>query len=373
MKNIDTILDYLHWRGDLSFAQDPFNEVDSLILSMACFVDFQGIVPPPGAEGSVSFLRAMERFDADRSKPRHMGVIIPEQTLEMARRASRCPRYANAGLFAFENKVDESREMQFAAVTFRLSDGSLFLAFRGTDDTIVGWKEDFNMYFLPYVPAQAEAAAYLNTVARQSPGPIRTGGHSKGGNLAIWAVVHADPAVRKRVLRAYSNDGPGFQRELLESPAYQEMRERCITYVPQSSLVGMLMEHDENVQIIYSAETGLLQHDPFSWDIDRNRFTYLAERSRSGEHSDAALRNWIDSMTPAEQRELIRDLFEVLESSGAKTLTELDENKVRTVAAMYKTLSGYDRPRRKRLNEIMERLISAQFQAAWMEIVRPER
>ena len=254
--------------------------------------------------------------------------------------------------------------MQFGALTFRLSDGSLFVAYRGTDDTIVGWKEDFNMTFLSHVPAQERAAAYLNDIAARHMGPIRTGGHSKGGNLAIWAAVHCNAAVRGRILRAYSNDGPGFTAEMLASEAYQGMRDRCINYVPQSSLVGMLMEHDDNYQIIYSDKSGLMQHDPYSWAVWRNRYLYLEERSAFGEQSDAAIRKWLGSMTAEEKRELVGDLFYVLESTGAKTLTELSRNKKDVVKSMVKTLADMEKPRRKRINRLLTRLFAAGVESA---------
>lgn len=364
MKKINTITDYLLWRGDLTLAQAPFNEVDSVILAMASFMDFAGIVPGPGEPGAVPFRTAIARFDAMPDKNRRFGVIIPNDTLDLAHLAAESPRFADAELFAFENTIDEAREMQFAAVTFRLSDGTLFAAFRGTDDSIVGWKEDFNMTFMSHVPAQDRAAAYLNQIARQFPGGIRTGGHSKGGNLAIWSVVHAEPAVRQRVIRAYSNDGPGFSPEMLESAEYRQMRDRCITFVPQSSLVGMLLTHDENYQIIRSAQSGLLQHDPFSWDVERDHYVYLTERSAFGEHSDAAMRLWIDSMTAEEKQTLIRDLFNVLESTGAKTLTELTDGGLKYFTVMRKTVAGYDKARRKNMNRLLARLVAAQLEAA---------
>ncbi len=367
MKKINTINDYLRWRGDLPLAYAPFNEVDSVILAMTSFMDLAGIVPGPGQPGTVSFQDALRRFDATPEKSRRFGVIIPNDTLELAHLAAESPRFADAELFAFENIIDEEQEMQFAAVTFRLSDGTLFAAFRGTDDSIVGWKEDFNMTFMSHVPAQDRAADYLNQIARQFPGGIRTGGHSKGGNLAIWSVVHAEPVVRQRVIRAYSNDGPGFSRELLESAEYRQMRSKCITFVPQSSLVGMLLTHDENYQIIRSAQSGLLQHDPFSWDVERDHYVYLTERSAFGEHSDAAMRLWIDSMTAEEKQTLVGDLFNVLESTGAKTLTELTDGGLKYLSVMRKTVSGYDKARRKNMNRLLGRLITAQFEAAKAE------
>ena len=363
MKDIYTVFDYMNWRGDLSFKQDPFNEVDSVILSMICFLDFENIVPATHEQGSLTLEEAMSHMPQKFEGERRLGAILPDDILYMSHAAARAPRYKDARLFAFENIIDEEKEMQFCALSFRLSDDSLFVAYRGTDDTIVGWKEDFNMTFLSHVPAQERAAAYLNEVAARHNGPIRTGGHSKGGNLAIWAAVHCNPTIRSRIQFAYSNDGPGFTRELLESYEYITMRDRCMNYVPQSSLVGMLMEHDEHYQIIYSNKNGLMQHDPYSWAVCRNQYVYLEERSAFGEHSDAAMRLWLNSMTAEERKELVRDLFEVLESTGLKTLTELSRTKGVVPSAM-KTVAQYDKHRRKRLARLFARFVAAQVETA---------
>ena len=366
MREIHTVFDYVDWRGDLSFQQDPFNEIDSLILSMICFLDFRGIVPAPAEKGYVTLEEAMQHIPPTFEGERRLGAILPDDILYMAHAAAAAPRYKDAKLFAFENVIDEEIEMQFCALSFRLSDGSLFAAFRGTDDTIVGWKEDFNMTFMSHVPAQERAAKYLNHVAAWHKGPIRTGGHSKGGNLAIWAAVHSNAATRARILRAYSNDGPGFTKEMLESEAYQTMRDRCINYVPQSSLVGMLLEHDENYRIIYSDKSGLMQHDPYSWAVWRNRYLYTEGRSAFGEQSDAAIRLWLSSMTAEEKRDLVGDLFAVLESTGAKTLTELSRSKG-VITGVVKTLSEMDKERRKRITRLL-----ARFLAAGVETAAPE-
>ena len=363
MKDIYTVFDYMNWRGDLSFSQDPFNEVDSIVLSMICFLDFTGVVPSPAEKGSISLAEAMSRMPEKFEGDRRLGAILPDDILYMSHAAARAPRYMDAKLFAFENVIDEEKEMQFCAMSFRLSDGSLFVAFRGTDDTIVGWKEDFNMTFLSHIPAQERAAAYLNYVAQRHGGPIRTGGHSKGGNLAIWAAVHSAEDVRERIVFAYSNDGPGFTREMLESYEYITMRDRCMTYVPQSSLVGMLMEHDTNHQIIYSSKSGLMQHDPYSWAVCRNQYLYLDSRSTFGEHSDTATRKLLNSMTVEERRAMVSDLFEALESTGAKTLTELTQSKGVLTSAI-KTVSEYDKDRRKRLNKVFARFVAAQVETA---------
>ena len=366
MEKMYDVFDYIHWRGDLPHDREPFNEVDSVVLSMVCFLDFTGIVPNPNEGGSITLREAMGHIPRSYEGERRLGAILPDDILRMAHAAGAAPRYEDAELFAFENIIDEEKEMQFCALSFRLSDGSLFVAFRGTDDTLVGWKEDFNMTFMSHVPAQERAAAYLNHVAARQEGPIRTGGHSKGGNLAIWAAVHSNAAVRGRIVRAYSNDGPGFTAEMLAGEAYQSMRDRCINYVPQSSLVGMLMEHDENYRIIYSEKSGLMQHDPYSWAVERNSYVYLSERSAFGEQSDAAIRLWLSGMTAEEKRDMVQDLFYVLESTGAKTLTELSGNKG-VVTKILKTLAEMEKPRRKRLNRIF-----ARFFCAGLETAAPE-
>ncbi len=363
MKKISTIFDYLIWRGDLPFSADPLNEVDSVILSMICFLDFSNVVPGVDGRGSVSLADAMAQMPKEFTGERRLGAIIPDDILDMAHFAAECPRFRDTRLFGFESIIDEDKEMQFAAMTFRLPDDSLFVAYRGTDDTIVGWKEDFNMTFLSHVPAQERAAAYLNEVGTRHKGNIYTGGHSKGGNLAIWAAVHCNPAIRNRVQMAYSNDGPGFTRDMLESYEYITMRDRCMTYVPQSSLVGMLMEHDNNYRIIYSDEAGLMQHDPYSWAIERNHYVYLENRSAFGEHSDAAIRLWLNSMTAEERRQLVSDLFDVLESTGCKTLTELATTKGVMKSALT-TLAGYDKPRRQQLTRLLARFVAAQVETA---------
>lgn len=373
MREIHTVFDYVDWRGDLSFAQDPFNEVDSVILSMVCFLDFTDIVPAPHESGSISLRDAMAQMPREYEGERRLGAILPDDILYMSHLAAESERFGDAELFAFENTIDEEKEMQFGALSFRLSDGSLFVAFRGTDDTIVGWKEDFNMTFLSHVPAQERAAAYLNEIAARHTGSIRTGGHSKGGNLAIWSAVHCNAGFRSRILQAYSNDGPGFTAEMLASEAYQSMRDRCINYVPQSSLVGMLLEHDENYRIIYSDKSGLMQHDPYSWAVWRNRYLYVDGRSTFGEQSDAAIRKWLNSMTADEKRELVGDLFSVLESTGAKTLTELSRNKKDVMVSVVKTLTEMEKPRRQRINRLLARFLAAGVESAAPETEMMEK
>ena len=187
---MSNLLDYIAWRGDLSFSASPFNEVDNLLFSMLSFVDLEGIVPGQVQSGPVRLEESCQAYFHRYPEGGSFGVLIPEMTGELFRQAAACRRYREVYLTCYRNELDEDERKQFAAVTFLLPDNSLFAAFRGTDDTLTGWYEDFQLSFLSPTPSQQAAVSYLEEVAGLFRGDIRLGGHSKGGNLALYAAVH---------------------------------------------------------------------------------------------------------------------------------------------------------------------------------------
>ena len=318
------LFDYLNWRGDLSFAAAPFNEVDNLIFTQLCFLDLDHIVPSDPAEMPVRLGHAIDRFfERHPIESTSMGVIIPADILRLADRIRRTPRFRDVCVTGFVNQVDTRIEMQFSATTYLPGDGTAFVAFRGTDDTIVGWKEDFNMAFTPTVPAQAQATRYLERILRTLPHPLHLGGHSKGGNLAVYAAIHADPADRVRILDIYNNDGPGFHRQMLSSEAYQSMQSKIRSIVPESSIVGMLLDHEEPYRIVRSTAKGLFQHDGFSWELVGDHFTTIGSLSEESRLVDRTLKLWLAGMDNAEREKFVDSLYTLLCATNAKTLTEL--------------------------------------------------
>ena len=224
------------------------------------------------------------------------------------RAAAETERFRDTRLFAFESRNDEAKQMQFAAVSFLLPDGSVFISYRGTDTSLVGWKENFNMSYLETVPAQARATEYAKEVIRACKHrPYRIGGHSKGGNLAAWAAVHLPEKLQgKRLLAAYNNDGPGFHADLLDTPAYRRVEDRLHTYIPESSIVGVLLVHAEDYDVIDSTSHAAMQHEALSWQVMGNRFVHLGQRSQLGQMSDDVLREWLDSVSPGGPGSLLR-------------------------------------------------------------------
>ena len=229
-------------------------------------------------------------------------------------------RFSDLTLCAYVSRTDEETQTQFSALTALLPDKTAYIAFRGTDDTIVGWKEDFNLAFLPVVPAQRMAAEYLAAAAAALPShPLRVGGHSKGGNLAVYSAVFCGEAVQNQLMRVYNNDGPGFRTSLLGLPEHRRVADKITTILPESSVVGMLLEHEERYEVVRSTQSGLWQHDGFSWQVRGEKFEHLPDLTEGGKLVDETIRTFILSLSP-EQRVAFTDaLFDILTCTDAAT------------------------------------------------------
>ena len=310
------LFDYLTWRGDLPLERVPLCPVDALILSELSYVHFGPLIP---AGGTVPIGRAAADYLAAPAQAR--GRCRCEEDLRLLEALKASPRFSGLGLGRYEDRFIPEEETQFGAMTALLPDGSAFLAFRGTDATLVGWKEDFNMSFRDTVPAQLAAADYVRRFADTFPGPLRLGGHSKGGNLSIFAAASCPGAVRDRILEVYSFDGPGFTQYLLSKPGYQELLTRIFTFVPQSSVVGMLLDRKEPYTVVRSGRVGILQHDPYAWEVLGGGFVEVEEVTPGSRMADRALTAWLAGLT-AEQREQVVDTVYGLLSSGDASLLE---------------------------------------------------
>ncbi|MGE4484161.1 MAG: Mbeg1-like protein [Oscillospiraceae bacterium] len=355
------IMDYLDWRGDLSFEQSPFNEVDNLILCKLCNVDLTGIVPEAGS--AVTASEAAERYFATHSENERLGVFIPTDVLPMFRRMTETVRFGGIHMSDYINRIDMAREEQFSALTIGLSDGTKFITFRGTDDTIVAWKENFNMSSFDAVPAQTDASAYLLSSSQRSDGPIRVGGHSKGGNLAVYAAMHNPSEVQDRIINVYNNDGPGFRESVLDTPEYRRIRMKVVTLVPQYSLVGMLLSHEEEYEIIKSDEAGIAAHNGFTWEVRGVRFVRSGDFALRSRLFDSAVHAWETGMDLKQRRQFVDTLFAILTSTGAKTLTDLNEHKLRQAIEIANGLYQ-DREQRELIVMTLELLIKEYMNSA---------
>ena len=342
-----TMFDYLRWRGDLSFAQDPPNGVDALIFSALSYIQFCGHAAERPEE-PVPLRDAAETFFAQEEPEKHVRV---EKDLDLLLQAAMTLRFGQAKLVMYRDLLIPEQETQFAAVTFLLDDGSAFVAYRGTDNSLVGWKEDFNMSFQQTVPAQRLAQQYIREVAAEYAIPLRLGGHSKGGNLAVFAAARSAPMLQQRILEVYNNDGPGFTKYLMGDPGYLAMVPRIKTYIPQSSVVGMLLEHEESYTVVKSHNVSLLQHDLYSWEVMGRDFITLEEITEDSRFLDATIKEWFADMSNQERGRLVDVMFTLLGSGGVENTMEIFHPK--NTLNYLKTLSA---------DENMRKVLSSEFQ-----------
>ena len=333
-----SILDYLDWRGDLLLTERPFNEVDNLILSVLAYTNMDGLVSNRFAETVTlrDLLPAYLKAGYDQSN-------VVNDPLPLLKKAAAAPRFQNTLVSAYVNRVDPGQQVQFSAVTFHLEDGTLYLAFRGTDNTIVGWREDFNISFLTETPGQSEAIAYVKRVAEESALPLRLGGHSKGGNFAVYAAAFCEnTALQRRILRVYSNDGPGFNKTIANAPEYLALLPKLEKTIPESSLIGILLSSRAESRIIKSSVRGVQQHNPYTWEVRGTAFESADQRSSSSIFMDETLRNWLSTLSEKQLSNFVNAVFDALEASGASTFSEVNANRWVSYNAIAKAVTKLD-------------------------------
>ena len=353
---MNNIFSYLTWRGDLTLTQSRFNEVDNLILSTLSYLDFSGIVPKNG-EQEITIKRAAEEYFFLHGIPQRPD-LKKASSLElrewMLYLMADTRRFRNMRLSCLVQILDAEQVKQFSAMTILVSRKQIYLSFRGTSDDLTGWKEDFLMACMPEVPSQEEAVLYTERVAAQYPDHrLLLGGHSKGGNLAVYAAVQASPGIQRRIDSVWSNDGPGFQEAFLCSEAYQAVSPKIRSIVPKSSVVGMLLAHPENYQIVDSSQIGLLQHDGLSWQIMGDHFVTLPELTRESIRTDQRIRKWMQKIPQEERKEFVDALFDVLNASGAHTLSEVRKDRVKTITSSFSSMKELPKETRDRILEFI--------------------
>lgn len=330
---MSNFLDYLAWRGDLTFEKDPFNSIDALILSTLSYVDFKDVVPGRG-EGIITIEEASEKFfkiHSEEELAQNKSFINYAPALLKALAGSE--RFRKAYLLNFVDDTDISREIQFAAVEIDTSDGTSFISFRGTDDTIIGWKEDFNLSYMT-VPSENEAALYLKDVTEGREETVRIGGHSKGGHLAIYAAMTADPEISSRIEKVYSFDGPGFNHEAMESEKFRSVQPKIIKIIPETSIIGRLLENSTEPVVVKSTELGIMQHDPKSWQLEGKRFETCASTDKISDAFDETMSIWLGEMSFDDRKVFVDELFSVFEASGCEYLSTMTKVGVRGTRAM---------------------------------------
>ncbi len=333
------IFDYLTWRGDLTLGQCPLGEIDGMILARFAYVPFEYFAQPlpkrfipirelAGPAMADEALRAEERWK------------LQDERLLPALAESR--RFGPLEVGFQRSVLDEVLQTQFSAVTVRLDEDLYAVLYRGTDNTVIGWREDMNMSYLCPVPGQKMAVEYINRVADKIGGRLIVCGHSKGGNLAVYASAFCREDVQKRIDAVYNYDGPGFYDNILQMDGYKAICGRIHTFVPQFSVVGMLLGHPEEHTVVHSTQSGLQQHDVYSWEVLGPRFVALDAVTGGSLFVNGTIKDWTADMTPEQFESFVDAVFSVLDDTNMQTMHQMRENWFATGVSFVRSIAGMD-------------------------------
>ena len=347
------IIDYLAWRGDVGMTCSPFNDVDNLILAEFSYLLLENADQP--CEGKC--IREIAPLLSEHEDA--YGYIDANFNRQMLEQMASGERFGEVSVRRYRHETDEDAQKQFAAMTFFLPDETVYVAFRGTDDTLVGWKEDFNMAFTCPVPAQTEALKYLEMVCETTPCPIRVGGHSKGGNLAVYAAANLAEDLQGRILQVYSNDGPGMHEETVSSEGYQRISGKIVSILPEFSIIGMLMHQHKDYQVVSSTASGLMQHSAFTWEVMGTGFVRQPKLKPSSLKIDAVLDQWLFDMPEDERMQLVDALYSALKSAEINTVEDLLDNRLKTGFSLLFAIRHFDHETRQLVWQKLTGLLSA--------------
>lgn len=348
------IVDYVAWRGDLSFKVSPFNQIDSIIICQLLYTYLDGIVPENFSTPIT--LSKVARLYASLSRDKiNLGVFLNDQTANLLAEAGKSKRFGPIKLCGFINDIDLAQEKQFAACTAILPTGMTCVVYRGTDDTLIGWKESFNMSFLTPIPSQLQAVEYIEKVNLRWRGKMLVMGHSKGGNLAVYASTFCKPKTASRILEVFNNDGPGFSTAVVANPAFLKVTKKIRTVIPHASLVGVLFKRPYAFTVVESSENyGVAQHNLFSWQIQGTQLITRLERSKESLFSENTVNAWLEAVEYEKQKEFVDALFCALDSTGAKTLSELNSNWIKNSAVVIKNMHGLEKETKEQISGIVK-------------------
>lgn len=363
---MENIIDYVKEWGKYSLSEKPFNEVDSLVLCQMIYFNYKEFVP--GFEESnvpVGIQSIYVHPDRDRILDDYW---YRENNKELFASAAQSRRFGNLKMNYYVNIINEETQTQFSAMTYILEDKNAYIAYRGTDATIVGWKEDLNLAFSKPLHSQQLAVEYMDRVAGYIGGSFYAGGHSKGGNLAVYAAMNCKPETRDSLLKVFNNDGPGFRPEIRQLGHYEAIADRMIKFIPRSSLVGTILEDQDDYELIESKGVGMLQHNAYSWKIEDGAFL-RAKSMKSGKIlRDAALNEWILSLSDSEIHAFVDTLYDVVAASEASNVFEFGADWKKCTQSVFEAAKELDETTRKSIAKIIRSLFEITRELATAEL-----
>lgn len=369
---MSNIVDYVN-QYQYTFAEQKFNDVDSLVLCQLSYLKMQHLIP--GLEEGQDFVPFQSVLREENREQVFADERYREDNLKLTAAVLGSRRFSEMKVNFFIDILDKEMEVQFSALTYLLGEDAegkpiYYIAYRGTDENLVGWKEDFTLAFSEPVAGQLYAAKYMRKAAGHLPEHFYLGGHSKGGNLAVFAAMSSSTALQERILQVYSHDGPGFKPQVTERYEYERIAEKVRKILPGSSMVGMLLERGSDYNVVESSSYGLMQHNPYTWtvDMEAGSFVPMEELKNGAKLMDSAVTDWILGLDDEQINRFSEVLFRVLAASESDNLIDFAADWKRSISGVLQELKEVDDASKAEMEDILKGLFEITGQMTKKEI-----
>ena len=361
MKNDYTgIFEYLDWRGDLSFEDAPLNPVDLSVMCQLTYLNLDGLLDDDFKKSvSISELHSLFISSSNYAERCEMGVMINPKNPELLERCAVTSRFADLQVTGYKSIFEDKKDIQFAALTFKINKKLNVIVFRGTDDSIAGWKEDFDLCYKEEIPSQTLAVEYENKAFSSLKGEFILSGHSKGGNIVLYAAVKCPAKNQNKIKAVYDFDGPGFSKDFYETEAFKKVEKKLTIIYPEFDIVGMLFHHPEGYKIIKSEQQGALQHDMMSWKVCGADFIYGSDFTNESKVFGEAMNGWVDNLSLEDRSRFVNTLFGIIRSTGAVFNRDFEKNMLPYSAKMLGEFVKLDGDTRDNLKKVISILVKA--------------
>ena len=322
------LITYVQQYGAQTFKDKSLTDIDILVLTEIAYLPFDEIVSSSFEEkAAISLNQLGKEFETIKEKEHENNpFMITKERIQLLDVVSKSQRYKDIKVFGFMNDIDDELTKQFAAVCYQWEEESRWIIFRGTDESLTGWKEDFMMTYSDLIPAQTDAIEYLRKQAELFSGSLNISGHSKGGNLSLYASAMQEEDIQHRIQQVYCWDAPGVHRSILGTEGYQRVVSKAKRYIPQDSIVGLMLESQVPYHIIESQGSGISQHSALMWNIEDDHFVELTELTKNSQLTDQTFKQWTEVVSDEDLKLFFDTFFELFFEMGVETVNDVYYN-----------------------------------------------
>lgn len=320
------IFDYIEEKKDISFTELPLTEVDNVVFSRLSYLDCFGHI----GKTLTKIAKTYAYTSKDESRLFGKTLMLSE---ELLRKCAKTKRYGNIVVTDFKEIANVDYATAFCGCVFKLVNGTSFISFRGTDDKIMSLYEDAELAYSFPVPCQVAALQFTRKVLEEQDGKFYLGGHSKGGNSALFAYVFLNDEAKKRVIEVFNNDGPGFPKDIVKVLITPEINARVTTIVPEDSIVGRLLDMSDEYIIIKSSATGGSQHNVFTWIVDGDKFERAEKFGAFSEFIEDRLTQRLDTISLDKMKKVTDTVYNLAVMNGIETASDINLASIRNAIA----------------------------------------